>query len=84
MHGGHFLPGHHNGVYFDLRNIHAQCYMCNVVLKGNHHKYFRFMQSKYGDEVIDELERLDTAHKSFIPTELQYLLFHYKELNKKL
>jgi len=81
--GGHFIPGRHNSVIFDERNISVQCYACNVMMHGNPIKYFRFMQQTYGDEVIEELERLDREMKQFTSTELQLLLLHYKELNSK-
>jgi RNase P subunit RPR2 len=82
MQAGHFLAGRHPSVLFREDNVHAQCPRCNIFLHSNPLKYFRFMQSKYGDEVIEELERLDREMKQFTPTELQFLLLHYKSLNK--
>lgn len=59
---GHFIPGRHSAVLYDVRNAHGQCYNCNVNLKGNPVKYFRYMQAYYGDHVIEELERLDQTN----------------------
>lgn len=42
---------------FSERGVHAQCYACNVSLHGNKLKYWMFMESHYGREVIDELMR---------------------------
>jgi hypothetical protein len=82
LQAGHFIPGRHNSVIYDERNVHPQCYACNVMMHSNPIKYFRFMQQTYGDEVIEELERIDRQMKQFTPAELQYLLLHYRQLNK--
>lgn len=54
LQAGHFL---HNGNDYDERNIHAQCARCNKWLHGNGTKYYEFMLTTYGMEVIEELER---------------------------
>jgi len=56
---GHFIAGRHNAVLFDERNIHIQCKTCNAFLEGNRLEYNRFMLKKYGQEVINDLERRD-------------------------
>ena len=68
---GHFIPGHHNAVYFDMRNVHAQCRHCNRFLEGNGPEYTPFMLKKYGQEVIDELKELN---KQTVPLKV----FHYQ------
>ena len=40
---GHFVPGRGNSILFDERGVHAQCYNCNVNLKGNWPEYMRYM-----------------------------------------
>lgn len=55
MQAGHFVDGRTNGILFDERGVHPQCYHCNIGLGGNKLLYFRFMQRKFGDAVIDEL-----------------------------
>ena len=65
LQAGHFIPGRHNLILFDLRGCHAQCYRCNIPLKGNPRKYHKFMLEKYGQEVIDELDRSDGESKQF-------------------
>ncbi len=64
---GHFISksrGGLSGVYFDERNIHAQCKDCNGFHQGQYHKYKLFMRDKYGQEVIDLLLWLHT-HQSY-------------------
>lgn len=59
---GHFIPksrGGLSGVYFDERNIHAQCKDCNGFHQGRQVEYKEFMLEKYGQDVIDQLEFLD-------------------------
>lgn len=76
LQGGHFVPGRHPIILFDERNCHPQCYNCNVNLKGNPRKYDLFMKKRYGQEVIDELDKLDgkTTDKKW---------FDYKEIYEK-
>lgn len=52
---GHFIDGRHNAVLFSEKGVHAQCYHCNVGLKGNKIQYWLFMEATYGRKVIDEL-----------------------------
>lgn len=73
---GHFIPGRHSAVLYDERNAHGQCYMCNIRLKGNPIKYFRYMQKTYGDPVIEELEVLDATNP-------HYKAFQYLEIEEK-
>lgn len=47
--------------------------------QGNSVKYFRFMQRTYGEDVIAELERLDTENKQFTPQELKDLIETLKQ-----
>lgn len=66
---GHFIDrgsGGASGVYFDERNIHTQCKLCNggfrkgVNIQGKvKGAYNQFMMDKYGPKVIDELLWLD-------------------------
>lgn len=72
MQAGHWLPGRHAAVLLDERNVHVQCYGCNVPNKGNPIKYWHFMEETYGKEIMDELERLDT-------TDPQYRIPYYED-----
>ena len=59
-HAGHFRSkgkGGGSGVYFDERNVHAQCHDCNKWEQGNALEYHEFMVRKYGQEVIDDIRR---------------------------
>lgn len=56
---GHFINGRHPSVVYDERNCHAQCYNCNINLRGNWVEYERQMIRKYGKVVVQELKNLD-------------------------
>lgn len=58
MQAGHFIPGRKNAILYHEQGVHPQCYACNIILKGNPRKYDQFMRQKYGQRVIDELDRL--------------------------
>ncbi len=59
LHAGHFIPGRMNSILFNEQAVHIQCFRCNVVLGGNWPLYYRFMQSLYGQEIIEDL--IDTS-----------------------
>ena len=55
---GHFIGrglGGGSGVYFDERNIHAQCKRCNAFEQGNAQVYELFIFNKYSQDVVEEL-----------------------------
>lgn len=56
--GGHFITGATcpPSLYFDTRNVHIQCYRCNVSLSGNWVEYERKMIIMYGKKTVDELK----------------------------
>jgi hypothetical protein len=61
----HFIDGRGNAILFEERGVHPCCYACNVCKHGNKVEYFRFMQEKYGDKVIDELRILAKQPKKY-------------------
>jgi len=81
---GHFIPGRGNSILFDERGVHPQCYLCNGPLKGNPRKYEAFMKKKYGQKVIDKLDKLVGQAKKFTETELIDLWNYYKGKLKKI
>ena len=81
LQAGHFIAGRHMSILFDERNVHAQCYGCNVMKKGNMVSYYKKMLKMYGQETIDELEELDKTERQYKVYELMEL---YNELTLKL
>ena len=81
---GHFIPGRHNSVLFDERNCHLQDYYCNVGLKGNPVEYYSRMLSDYGQEVIDELRKLDKQILEYKVVDLVKIKEKYEKLYQAL
>lgn len=82
---GHYVgrgSGGSSGVYFDERNIHLQAKQCNLS-NQNRDGYRRFMLKKYGQKVIDELERLHRTH-NYTLMELEGLKLYYKEAYEEM
>ena len=76
LQASHFIPGRHNATLFDERGCWPACYTCNVVLGSNPIKYYKWMLKKYGQEMIDELERLSE-------TTVKYTVEDYLEIESK-
>ena len=82
LQAGHFIPrAQGNATYFDLRNIHSQCYRCNINLGGNGAEYYPYMLDKYGIEVINELRELSRTTKKITIPEYEDMI---KDMEQKL
>lgn len=56
MQGGHYIASGQSSFHrYNEKNIHAQCYWCNVGKNGNVLEYREFMIRKYGQEYTDWL-----------------------------
>lgn len=86
LQAGHFIPGRHNANLFSEKGTHAQCYNCNINLKGNTLEYRRRIIEMYGEGADLELEKEDRQIKKFSEAELLEMIETYKlklaELNK--
>jgi len=83
---GHFIGkgfGGSSGVRYDERNINLQCRSCNRYQEGNKLEYRKFMLNKYGQAVIDELERKHRTH-NYTLMELEGLKLYYKQIYRGL
>jgi hypothetical protein len=56
-HAGHFIPKSTCGINlrYDERNIHGQCYHCNINLGGFGAAYQKNMVKRYGKSFVDKL-----------------------------
>ena len=84
LQAGHFIPGRHNANLFSEEGTHAQCYNCNINLKGNTLEYRRKIISLYGEGADDKLEAQDRLTKKFTIAELEEMKETYKEKIKEL
>ena len=84
MHAGHFVPRSHNATFLSEIGVNAQCYVCNIIKKGNAGEYAFRLIEKHGKDAFDELVKLGRTTKQFSVKELQALEAHYKKLNETL
>lgn len=84
LQAGHFIPGRHNNNLFSEKGTHAQCYNCNINLKGNTLEYRRKIIELYSEGEDEELETQSRATRKFTVPELGELLEHYKQKIKEL
>ena len=82
LQAGHFLSRRHKATLYEEKNVHAQCYNCNINLKGNPAKYFVEMEKKYGRPLVDRLMKQSNEIKQFKPYELEEMIERYKNLIK--
>ena len=78
LQAGHFISGRHNAGLFSERGVHAQCYNCNINLKGNTLEYRRKIIELYGEDTDLELEKEARAMKKFSIEELESMIDEYK------
>lgn len=79
LQAGHFISGRHNNNLFSERGTHAQCYNCNINLKGNTLEYRRKIIEMYGEGADLELEEEARQIKKFTILEMEELLEYYKQ-----
>ena len=84
LQAGHFIPGRHNANLFSEKGCHAQCYNCNINLKGNTLEYRRRIIELYGEGADLEIEANARLSKQFIIPELEEMMAKWKEELKTL
>lgn len=77
LQAGHFIPGRHNANLFYERGCHAQCYNCNINLKGNTLIYMDKLKELYGEGIIEELRERNKKLLQFTIPDLEILLKLY-------
>lgn len=84
MHAGHFVSRVRSATMFDEKNVHAQCYACNIHKSGNGAEYAARIIELYGKETFDDiLFRSRQTHK-FTYEELEGILQHSRSRLKEL
>ena len=84
LQAGHFIGGRHNNNLFSERGVHAQCYNCNINLRGNTLAYRRRIIEMYGEGADEELEREERQLRKFTVQELDDLRADLREQIKVL
>ena len=83
---GHFIPsGRASALRYDERNIFKQCNnYCNKNMSGNVRLYRMALVRDYGEEYVQELERIGHTKKTWKIPELQEVIEYYKRKLKEL
>lgn len=84
LQAGHFIAGRHSSNLFSEKGVHAQCYNCNINLKGNTLEYRRKVVELYGYGADVELEEEEKVIKKFTIPELEDLKEYYIKVIEKL
>jgi hypothetical protein len=84
LQAGHFVSGRHNGNVYSERGVHAQCYNCNINLKGNTLEYRRKIIEMYGEGTDLELEKEAEQVIQFKCFEIEEKIAEYKQKIKEL
>jgi|TARA_S200002703_G_scaffold98191_1_gene84885 5-methylcytosine-specific restriction endonuclease McrA len=80
LQAGHFIPkAQGNSVYFELHNVHPQCYRCNINLGSNGAEYYPYMLRTYGQGMIDRLKEKQQMIVTFREGDFNEIAKHYKE-----
>lgn len=79
LQAGHFVAGRHSSNLFSERGVHAQCYNCNINLRGGTLEYRRKIIELYGEGVDLELEDEARQVRKFVVPELEEMIIEYTE-----
>lgn len=79
MHSGHFIPrGLSGNLYFDERNVHSQCFRCNIHLFGNSDEYAQRIVERYGEEELIRIRKAKSVKKAWSREELEEIIKKYE------
>ena len=84
MQGGHFIERGKSATVLMEENIHPQCPQCNMYRMKQASTvltYRRYMVDMYGEDFVQELERMSRQPKKFYTAELNELK---RELNERI
>lgn len=73
-----------SGTYFDERNLSLQCKQCNGFKGGKPKEHEEHLRGKYGQEIIDELERKHQVPLDSRPLPMRAMEQFYKKRYKEL
>lgn len=81
---GHYHPRTSGmALFFDERNVHAQCRGCNRFRHGNLAQYALALQRRYGKGILEELDKKRQEIKKYSTQEYIDLIEYYKlEIDK--
>jgi hypothetical protein len=84
LQAGHFISGRHNANLFSEKGTHAQCYNCNINLRGNTLEYRRKIIEMYGEGYGEVLEAEARQPVKFTRQDLEDLKLYLRGKLKEL
>jgi hypothetical protein len=82
LQAGHYISRRYFSLRWDERNVHSQCQSCNIFHEGNKPRYAIYLINKYGQEILETLDRESRIFKKYSISQLKLLLIHFQNLNK--
>lgn len=79
MQCGHYIRRSVMNTRWDEDNCHSQCMPCNVFKSGNYPAYTLALMSKYGADIIEELNERSQQIKKWEKDELKEMIKKYSE-----
>jgi hypothetical protein len=76
----HFYSRRHLTTRFDLRNCNAMCVDCNRRHNSDPTHYLRFMNERYGSEVVAELDEMRAETRKVSDEDLRRTLGEYRAM----
>jgi hypothetical protein len=76
---GHFVSRSHMNTRYDEKNCHAQCIGCNIFKSGNMVIYAIKMVQKYGQGIVEEMQKRANKIRKWTPKEMEVQIEIYKK-----
>ena len=84
LHCGHFIGRQHQATRFDEMNAHCQCVTCNTFNEGRKAEYEHYLNSRYGQVMVDLLKLRGKSTYRRSKFELTKIAEYYKIKAKEL
>ncbi len=74
-HAGHCIrAGGHASTKYDPKNVHAQCFSCNILRDGNTHEYVQRIIDRYGADEYRRMLQKSRETKNWKRPEIEELI----------
>jgi len=84
MQTGHYVSRSYLSTFFDEKNIHPQCYQCNICRKGNLDEYALWLISTYGEGILEKLNKKKWEQVKYTRQDYENFIERYKSKIKRL
>ena len=78
MQAGHYIPRNILSTRYYEKNVHPQCYGCNVCKNGAKDNYALYLISQYGDGILEELAIRKNMTVKFTYTDYEEMIRGWK------